>query len=128
MGLSPSGNRYEATTSLPRHSAAMSDDFDHVNEVVLIGRLSGEVNARDLPSGDELVSFRVVVERPDSGVDTIDCVAFRADVRRKVQRWNSGDVLEVHGHLRRRFWRTGNGPASRTEVEITSATRMAALA
>ena len=106
----------------------MSDEFEHVNDVVLVGRLSGEVTARALPSGAELVSFRIVVQRPDSGVDTIDCVAFRADVRRKVQRWNSGDVLEVHGQLRRRFWRTQGGPASRTEVEITSATRVAAAA
>lgn len=103
----------------------METDVEHVNDVVLVGRLSGEAQARELPSGDELVSFRVVVERKDSGVDTIDCVAFKAEVRRKVQRWNSGDILEVHGSLRRRFWRTGAGPASRTEVEIASATRIA---
>lgn len=106
----------------------MSDEYEHVNEVVLVGRLSGEVVIRELPSGDELVSFRVVVQRVDSGVDTIDCVAFRADVRRKVLRWSSGDVLEVHGQLRRRFWRSSGGPASRTEVEIASATKIASAA
>ena len=101
-------------------------DISHVNEVALVGRLSGDISERTLPSGDQLVSFRVVVQRADSGVDTIDCVAFRADVRRKVSRWNSGDVLSLEGMLRRRFWRTASGAASRTEVEVTSAARLQA--
>lgn len=35
-----------------------------VNEVRLVGRVSADVEQRELPSGDLLVSVRVVVGRP----------------------------------------------------------------
>lgn len=99
------------------------------NEVVLVGRVSGEPEQRELPSGDALVSWRVVVERPvprratPSGVraptvDTLDCVAWTATVRRTARGLADGDVVAVEGALRRRFWRSGAGAASRTEVEV----------
>jgi single-strand DNA-binding protein len=98
------------------------------NEVVLVGRVSGEPTVRVLPSGDELVSWRLVVGRDHRGlspsgrqlptVDTIDCVAFKAGVRRTAARWAGGEVIEVRGELRRRFWRGAQGAASRCEVEV----------
>jgi single-strand DNA-binding protein len=98
------------------------------NEVVLGGRVSGEPTVRVLPSGDELVSWRLVVGRDNRGlsasgrqlptVDTIDCVAFKAGVRRTATRWAGGEVVEVRGELRRRFWRGAQGAASRCEVEV----------
>jgi single-strand DNA-binding protein len=98
------------------------------NEVVLGGRVSGEPTVRVLPSGDELVSWRLVVGRDNRGlspsgrqlptVDTIDCVAFKAGVRRVAVRWIGGEVIEVRGELRRRFWRGAQGAASRCEVEV----------
>jgi single-strand DNA-binding protein len=102
--------------------------FEGHNEVVLSGRVSGEPTVRVLPSGDELVSWRLVVGRDNrstspSGrqlptVDTIDCVAFKAGVRRTAARWAGGEVIEVRGELRRRFWRGAQGAASRCEVEV----------
>ena len=106
----------------------------HVNEVHLVGRLAGEPRRRELPSGDVLVSFRVVVSRSParrgarSGaptVDTLDCAAWRRDVQRVVSRLVPGDVVEVEGSLRRRFWRVGAGAASRSEVEVTRVRRVA---
>jgi single-strand DNA-binding protein len=98
------------------------------NEVVLAGRVSGEPTVRVLPSGDELVSWRLVVGRENRAVspsgrqlptvDTIDCVAFKAGVRRTAARWAGGEVIEVRGELRRRFWRGAQGAASRCEVEV----------
>ena len=35
----------------------------HVNDVHLIGRLSAEPATREMPSGDVMMSFRLVVER-----------------------------------------------------------------
>lgn len=106
----------------------------HVNEVHLVGRLAAEPVRRELPSGDQLVSFRLVVERPPGArsgrgssrsptVDTLDCAAWRKDVQRVLGRAGAGDVLEVHGVLRRRFWRTGGGAASRSEVEVVRVRR-----
>jgi len=102
------------------------------NEVVLVGRLSAPPEERELPSGDAVVSWRLVVRRPPTSrpgapsVDTIDCSSFRSDVRRAAARWSTGDELEVIGALRRRFWRSGTGPASRTEVEVLKARRQRA--
>jgi len=102
------------------------------NEVRLIGRLSGEPIARLLPSGDEITTWRLVVERAGGGrtsaddrrvptVDTIDCVAYRPSVRRGAERWAPSEILEVEGALRRRFWRGPHGAASRYEVEVIQA-------
>ncbi|HEU0129384.1 MAG TPA: single-stranded DNA-binding protein [Mycobacteriales bacterium] len=102
------------------------------NEVRLVGRLAAPGEERALPSGDVLVSFRVVVARPPGAraarspaVDTIDCAAWTGGVRRTVLGWAAGDVVEVTGALRRRFWRAGAGAASRTEVEVLRAKRVA---
>ena len=106
----------------------------HLNEVHLVGRLAGEPRRRELPSGDVLVSFRVVVARTQRRgartggptVDTLDCTAWRADVQRSVARAAEGDLVELHGSLRRRFWRVGTGAASRSEVEVVRLKRVAA--
>ena len=101
-----------------------------VNEVHLIGRLRGR-QSRTLPSGDEVMSFRVIVDRPtrDRGpsgsvlVDTLDCSVWQRTLIRRFQAWEDGDVIEVSGLLRRRFWQGGGGVNSRIEVEVRSARR-----
>jgi single-strand DNA-binding protein len=118
----------------PDDLAVATEPATH-NEVVLVGRLSGLPTSRTLPSGDELLSWRLVVGRDnraagrtDGGrsptIDTIDCVARRAAVRRLAAKWIGGEVLEVRGALRRRFWRGAQGPASRCEVEVLEAKKL----
>ena len=108
---------------------------DGRNDVLLVGRLPAAASSRELPSGDVLVQFRLVIPRAGSAmdrevrpraptVDTIDCVARRPGVQRSVRGWQTGDVVEVVGALRRRFWRAGGGPASRTEVEVERVRRL----
>lgn len=113
----------------------------HRNEVQLVGRLAAAPELRTLPSGDVLASFRMVVGRSDAGrstgahrarpgrtravsVDTLDCVVWHATVRRVTARWEAGDVVEVTGALRRRFWRSAGATASRCEVEVVAARRV----
>jgi single-strand DNA-binding protein len=43
-----------------------------------------------------------------------------------VSRLQPGDIVEVRGSLRRRFWRAGPGAVSRTEVEVVRLRRVAA--
>jgi single-strand DNA-binding protein len=94
-----------------------------VNEVRLIGRISQRPVERVLPSGDVLWTFRVVVPRPASSgrnaVDALECAAWSSRARRSVASWQPDDVVEVVGAIRRRFFRTAGGAASRVEVEIT---------
>lgn len=88
-----------------------------VNEVRLHGRWRGAVE-RELPSGDLLVTARVVVDRPEGGVDALDCAVWPAGLRRRVLGWPDGTAVEVAGSLRRRFFRTPAGAASRYEVHV----------
>jgi single-strand DNA-binding protein len=91
------------------------------NEVFLRGRLAAAPVSRTLPSGDELCSFRLTVPRPDgerTRVDSIECAATNIRVRRSLARAEPGDECEVTGSLRRRFWRSTQGLASRYEVEV----------
>lgn len=102
--------------------------------MVLVGRLPAGAVERELPSGDQLAAWRLVVERgpgrrPPEGVrvptvDTVDCVAWTAALRRAALALRPEDIVEVHGALRRRFWRAGAGPVSRYEVEATSVRRV----
>jgi len=92
------------------------------NRITLVGRLSGEVVERELPSGDVVANFRVVVPRRQSGsgrarVDTIDIACWTARTRRVAGRLTEGTVVAVEGALRRRFFASGGGRASRYEVE-----------
>ncbi len=91
------------------------------NDVVLRGRLSAPAELRTLPSGDTLVSFRIVVRRPGTpargqSVDVLGCISYDRALQRRASAWQPGDVVEVEGALQRRFWRTGGGTASVCEV------------
>lgn len=110
--------------------ARTSPPVDTFSDVRLCGRLSG-ASQIELPSGDEAVTFRVVIDRParhrgPSGrtvVDAIDCVAWTSSVRRRILAYGDGEIIDVHGWLQRRFWQAGGAPASRTEVVVREVTR-----
>lgn len=102
------------------------------NAVTLAGRVSADPEPRVLPSGDEVVSFRLVVPRSAAAlrrsrqrVDTIECVAWSARLRRTTRRLVAGDEVVVTGELRRRFTRSGGGPTSWVSVELGSCVRSA---
>jgi single-strand DNA-binding protein len=91
------------------------------NDVVLRGRMSAPAELRTLPSGDTLVTFRLIVRRlqPRAGgrtVDVLPCVSYDRALQRRAAAWQPGDTIEVEGALQRRFWRTGSGTASICEV------------
>ncbi|NYI77203.1 single-stranded DNA-binding protein [Nocardioides panzhihuensis] len=111
--------------------AGRAEGLATVNEVRLIGRLSLAAEERELPSGDQLTAFRVVVNRPRDKrrgsrvqIDALECHTWIARVRRAAMTWQVGDVIEVNGSLRRRFFKTGGRLQSMTEVEVLSARRV----
>ena len=63
-----------------------------------------------------------VAEPDDEGLkqasDWVECVAWGARQRRSVATWRVGDVVEIEGAFRRRFYRGGAGTAMRLEVEV----------
>lgn len=112
-------------------SAKSPGESPDENSVILVGRVSAEPETRILPSDDELVTFRLIVARPprrgrDAGrtsVDVIDIACWSAATRRAARRLEAETVVRVEGALRRRFFRTGGGAASRYEVEAASVRR-----
>ncbi len=93
------------------------------NEVVLVGRVSALPEARDLPSGDRLVTLRVVVDRPPVKgttrrmVDVIDVACWTRRTQRTAATLEADDAVRVEGTLRRRFFGAAGGRTSRYEVE-----------
>ena len=89
-------------------------------------RLAADPQLRELPSGDTVWNLRVVVERPPSAgkqkprqrVDSLECAVWAGRLKQQVKGWSAGDVVDVSGALRRRFFRAGGATASRVEVEL----------
>lgn len=115
--------------------AAEKTDHAHdaVNEVRLTGRLSQTPEERVLPSGDSVLLFRLVVDRPTNErettgsrqrVDVLDCAVWRGRVRASARGWAAGDTVAVVGAVRRRFFRAGGGAASRYEIEVLTGRRV----
>ena len=100
------------------------------NEVTLVGRVSAVPERRDLPSGDQLVTFRVVVDRPPQkgvskrAVDVIDVACWTKRTQRTAAGLEPDDGVRVEGALRRRFFAAGGGRASRYEVEASRLVRV----
>lgn len=100
------------------------------NKVHLIGRLGQQSQTKEMPSGDELTTFTVVVPRsgklrPGSPrVDSLACQSMKVGIRNKVLSWPAGSWVELEGTLRRRFWQSGNGLASSTEIEVRTLVRV----
>lgn len=101
----------------------MTQDVEDCNEVRLVGRVSTAPEAKELPSGDVVWLFRLVVRRPEGhvsrqSVDVLDCSVWAPRLQRSVSGWRDGDQVEVEGAVRRRFYRAGQATASRVEVEV----------
>ena len=116
--------------SINQESAVkVMEDFEPCNEVLLVGRVSAPAISRELPSGDKVVEFRVVVERAISRskkreVDTLDVAAWSASARKSALSLKAESWVEVQGAVRRRFWQAPSGLASRWQVEALTITKL----
>jgi single-strand DNA-binding protein len=124
----------------------LTPEPENCNEVTLVGRVSGDPARRDLPSGDALVTLRVVVDRPPQknsqkngqknaakattkrAVDVIDVACWTKRTQRTASGLGAGDGVRVEGALRRRFFAAGAGRASRYEVEAVRLVRISRAA
>ncbi|GGF35391.1 hypothetical protein GCM10011519_06030 [Marmoricola endophyticus] len=113
-------------------SSGTEDESGFRNEVVLRGRVSAAPQERTLPSGARVVVVRLVIGREQTVMtrgsrqrsDWVECAAWSGGMRRKMLRWDEGDVVEVSGSLRRRHYRSAAGSSSIVEVEALDGRRI----
>jgi len=105
------------------------DEFSPLNEVRLVGRVTSLAVEKELPSGDKVVEFRVVIGREKlrngkKEVDSLDIAAWSEKARRAALAVKIDTWVEVKGSVRRRFWRAPTGLASRWQVEASEVVRL----
>ncbi|MDQ1704234.1 MAG: single-strand DNA-binding protein [Frankiaceae bacterium] len=104
---------------------------EHRNEVVLVGEVTAPPEERTLADGRVIVTFRLdVVRDPEVGTgrDSFECTAHAARLRRSLAAWQTGDLVEVSGAIRRRFYRVGAGSRPFMVVEVERARRLSSPA
>jgi single-strand DNA-binding protein len=106
--------------------ADLVDEIDYsLNDCLLRGRVSAVALDRELPSGEHVVEFRLIVTRDQrEGVDTLDIAAWSGKCRRSALSLKPGEWVEISGSIRRRFWQGPAGLASRWQIEAESITRI----
>jgi single-strand DNA-binding protein len=117
-----------ATGVKSKKVSARKDDVEQdysLNGVLLRGRVSREAIEKELPSGDKVVEFRLIITREKlSGVDTLDIGAWNAKARRSALTLKADEWIEISGSIHRRFWSAPTGLASRWQVEAAEISRI----
>jgi single-strand DNA-binding protein len=88
-----------------------------VNVVVLAGTVAADPVERRMPSGDEVTELRLSVPEAGKRLLPLPVAAWHKDVgKRSLKHIAKGDDVLIHGQLVRRFYRSGAGARSLTEV------------
>lgn len=88
-----------------------------VNVVVLAGTVSADPVEHTMPSGDEMTELRLSVPEAGKRLLPLPVAAWHKDVgKRALKGVGKGDDVLVYGQLVRRFYRSGAGARSLTEV------------
>ena len=96
-----------------------------LNDVLIRGRVTSEAVEKELPSGDKVSEFRLVITRSErDGVDTLDIASWSSKLRRKSATLSINDWVEISGSIRRRFWKSPTGIASRWQIEALEITKL----
>jgi single-strand DNA-binding protein len=96
-----------------------------LNDLLLRGRVSAQAVSKELPSGDTVVEFRLIVSRLErEGVDTLDIAAWSAKMRKAALSLKPDEWIEVSGSVHRRFWQSPSGLASRWQIEAADISRL----
>ena len=96
-----------------------------LNDLLLRGRVSAPATSKELPSGDKVVEFRLIITRSErEGVDTLDIAAWSAKSRKIALTLQGDEWIEVSGSIHRRFWQSPTGVASRWQIEADEILRL----
>ena len=110
--------------SAPKYVEEQEVDYS-LNDLLLRGRVSADAVSKELPSGDTVVEFRLIVSRLErEGVDTLDIAAWSAKMRKLALSLKPDEWIEVSGSVHRRFWQSPSGLASRWQIEAADISRL----
>ncbi len=91
-----------------------------VNVVVLAGTVAADPVERRMPSGDEVTEIRLSVPEAGRRLLPLPVAVWHKTVGRgALKDIGKGDDVLVYGQLARRFYRSGAGARSLTEVVAT---------
>ncbi|ASY18533.1 single-strand DNA-binding protein [Candidatus Planktophila versatilis] len=118
----------KAATKKKSVKQVVSDDVEidySLNDLLLRGRVSAQATSKELPSGDKVVEFRLIITRSErEGVDTLDIAAWSAKSRKIALTLQGDEWIEVSGSIHRRFWQSPTGVASRWQIEADEILRL----
>lgn len=92
----------------------------NINNVVLVGRLTKDIELRKSQSGQSVCSFTVAVNRWSEEADFINCVAWKQSADFLSQYASKGDVVSVEGRIQTRSYEGEHGKVYVTEVVANS--------
>jgi single-strand DNA-binding protein len=96
-----------------------------VNLVILAGTVAADPVERRMPSGDQVTELRLSVPEVGKRLLPLPVAAWHAAVGKPaLEGIAKGDQVLVHGQLVRRFFRSGAGARSLTEVVATGIKRL----
>jgi single-stranded DNA-binding protein len=106
--------------------ASTENEIDYsLNDLLLRGRVSAQATSKELPSGDKVVEFRLIVTRAErEGVDTLEIAAWSAKSRKIALTLEGDEWVEISGSIHRRFWQSPTGVASRWQVAADEIVRI----
>lgn len=96
-----------------------------INQVILMGRLTRDPETRTTPTGKNVTSFSLAVDRAfgqDSGADFFDVVAWEKLGDLVAQYLSKGRRCLVQGRLSQRSWEQDGQKRSKVEVIATDVT------
>ncbi len=86
-----------------------------LNKVILMGRLTRDVELRSTPQGTNTCSFSLAVDRnfvkpgEERKADFINCVAWRQTAEFISKYFNKGSLLALEGSIQTRSWEDNDG-------------------
>jgi single-strand DNA-binding protein len=90
--------------------------FDANNLVLVRGTLSSVPIRRTLPNGSDIVQIEVTSRDSDGVARSVPVIVHEPIGKDDFTTWDAGIEVVVVGSVARRFFRSGGGTASRTEV------------
>ncbi len=96
------------------------------NKVILMGNLTRDPELRSIPSGQQVASFSLAVNRTwnnangekQEAVDYIDCNAWGKPAEIITQYMSKGSAILVSGRLQQRTWEQEGQKRSKVEVVV----------